>query len=44
MAPYLFQFRELFSALYDVESLSAAPMLAEWSLQNRAILEPYRKF
>ena len=44
MAPYLFQFRELFYQLLDVEAEAGAPLLRDWAACNRDILAPYRHF
>ena len=44
MALYLSQFRELYHQLLDGEGAQIAPLLANWARDNRAILEPYRKF
>ena len=41
---YLFQFRELYNELHDAKSWQVAPLLQIWADDNRAILEPLRKF
>lgn len=44
MPEYLFEFRELFHQLHNVEAHQAATLLAQWAGSNRDILKPYRKF